>query len=250
MTTRADVDRLTAANRNLVAMAKADLQRLIAGLEGASQDTVAAALHEMVPALVREYGEVAAAVAVEWYSELREGHDLPTFQPSMAEGVGKAVVNSSVGYALSSSNGELQGALALLGGALQRHIWYSSRETVRRNVALDPSRPRYARVPSGAKTCAFCEMLASRGFVYHSKKAAGDSNGTGLGDDYHNDCDCAVVVEFDKEQHHIEGYDPDAMYARYRAARAEVDSRFPSTNDILSKMRELNPDIYTDGHIK
>ena len=32
--------------------------------------------------------------------------------------------------------------------------------------------PRFARVPSGAETCDFCLMLASRGFAYHTEAAA------------------------------------------------------------------------------
>ena len=67
----------------------------------------------------------------------------------------------------------------------------------------DPSKPRYARVPSGAKTCAFCAMLASRGFVYASEDKAG-----ALGQ-YHKDCDCEIIPSWDRKNPKIEGYDPD-----------------------------------------
>ena len=40
------------------------------------------------------------------------------------------------------------------------------------NGRRDPLKPRYARVPTGAETCDFCLMLASRGFVYHSTSSA------------------------------------------------------------------------------
>lgn len=40
------------------------------------------------------------------------------------------------------------------------------------NGRRDQLKPKYARVPTGAETCDFCLMLASRGFVYHSISSA------------------------------------------------------------------------------
>lgn len=56
---------------------------------------------------------------------------------------------------------------------LSRMIHTTGRLTVARNIRLDPSRPRWARVPRGGKSCAFCLMLASRDFTYTSAEAAG-----------------------------------------------------------------------------
>lgn len=87
------------------------------------------------------------------------------------------------------------------------------------NGALDPTKPRYARVPTGAETCSFCIMLASRGFVYHSKSSAGAVN------HYHANCDCRVIPAWgtyadgvsrrSSNATEIEGYDPDAYYDEY-----------------------------------
>lgn len=66
---------------------------------------------------------------------------------------------------------------------------------------------RWARVPSGSKTCPFCFMVASRGFVYKSKASAG-----GLSQ-WHKGCMCAVVPDFDVSTT-VQGYDPDAMHGR------------------------------------
>ncbi len=54
----------------------------------------------------------------------------------------------------------------VLDGCVQAWVKYSGRDTVARNVKFDPAKPRYARVPRGAHTCAWYAMLASRGFVY------------------------------------------------------------------------------------
>ena len=75
---------------------------------------------------------------------------------------------------------------------------------------------RYARVPSGRETCAFCFMLASRGFVYWGEKEAGAE-----GHEYHPHCDCIIVPGFHadtgiSEDTQIEGYAPSEMRERYK----------------------------------
>jgi hypothetical protein len=91
-------------------------------------------------------------------------------------------------------------------------------------------------------------MLSSRGFVYLSEQSA---KTTKLLRSYHNDCDCIAVAEWDKDTHHIEGYDPDAMYERYMEARSaattQSDGMTPSVESILADMRRMHPDSYTDG---
>lgn len=90
-------------------------------------------------------------------------------------------------------------------------------------------------------------MLASRGFVFHSSLTAGDGPGgrAGFGDDYHDRCDCQVIVDFDREGSHIEGYDPDRLYDIYLRAR---DSSGATTQKaIAAEMRRLEPDLFKDG---
>ena len=74
---------------------------------------------------------------------------------------------------------------------------------------------RYARVPGG-KSCAFCLMLASRGFVYHSTTSAGEDEGH-----YHNHCHCAVVAGNLKMK--VNGYDPDGVNERMTELAASLD---------------------------
>lgn len=222
-------------------MARADLAALFAGLDLSNAPLVTEVLVDAVPALVREYGDLAAAVAADWYEEVRIASGVPgVHREVFSAGADMAAVRGSVkAGAAGLFTGDPTKSLAFLNGAIQRHISYSSRDTIRRNVAGDPARPRYARVPSGAKTCAFCEMLSSRGFVYVTKKSAGEDPS-----DYHDDCNCSVVVEFDAENAHIEGYDPDAMYGRYRDAYLSGDGTAKGT---AAAMRRLHPDVYTDG---
>lgn len=95
-------------------------------------------------------------------------------------------------------------------------------ETVSHNVRRDSkSGVRFARVPMGLHTCDFCNMLASRGFVYWSKESAGEFS------HWHADCRCKVVPgvpeikSYWKNGVHVtrgidpsvEGYDPDSFLA-------------------------------------
>ena len=77
------------------------------------------------------------------------------------------------------------------------------------NGERDPRRPRFARVPTGFETCSFCIMLASRGFVYHSRQTAGDDG------HYHANCDCRIVPGWDGDTK-IAGYDPDRYYDMWK----------------------------------
>lgn len=241
MTTRADVDRLLSANRGIVAMARADLESLFAGLDLSNAALVSGVLSDAVPLLVREYGNLASAVAADWYEELRVASGAKgVHREQLSPGADPdAVLGSTKAGAAGLFEGDTAKSLAFLQSAMQRHISYSTRDTIRRNVASDPSRPRYARVPSGAKTCAFCTLLSSRGFVYVSKKSAGENPS-----DYHDDCKCQIVVDFDAERSHIEGYDPDAMYEQYRAAYLAGDGTIKGT---AAEMRRMNPDAFTDS---
>ena len=83
---------------------------------------------------------------------------------------------------------------------------------------------RYARVPSGKETCAFCFMLASRGFVYWSEEEAG-----GDGHKYHSNCDCIIVPGFHSdtgidEDTQIEGYEPSKLRERYNQCLKAVQT--------------------------
>lgn len=75
---------------------------------------------------------------------------------------------------------------------------------------------RWARVPAGRRTCPFCVMLASRGFVYTSERAAG---GWPLSA-YHPGCDCEVVPETSQDLY--PDYDPAQLYEGYDRCRQAI----------------------------
>ena len=57
------------------------------------------------------------------------------------------------------------------------------------NAKHDPLKPKYARVPTGNETCAWCMLLASYGFTSQMKEVVQHT---------HENCDCRVVVSWDE----------------------------------------------------
>ncbi len=219
-------------------LAQADLRRLFATLDPTRPDQFRDALLDVVPRLVGQYGDLAAVAAAEWYEQVSPNTILARTAPGFPEQGVQQGVRYHAGALFDDRPAD---ALAGLAGALQRYVTYSGRATVARNVQLDRSRPRFARVPQGAKTCAWCTLLASRGFVYLTKETAGI-----VAEDYHDDCDCQVTPMWDRDNAHIAGYDPAGMYDMYLQARDAA----PNATDkaIAAQMREMFPDQFTDGH--
>lgn len=241
MTTRADLNELSAYGARAVELARAELNAFFYGLDLAKPELARDALLEFMPMLAQEYGDAAAAAAAEWYEAQRAAQVAGRYAAVLGETVPDAQVQGSVRYAAGHLFGDDPAqTLEVLSGALQRFVLYGSRDTIARNAGRDPARPRFARVPTGAKTCAWCTMLASRGFVYMTRETAGMAR-----DHYHDDCDCQVVADFSKDAAHIEGYDPDGMYDMYLAARQSAGSGDQKV--IAAEMRRMFPESFTDG---
>lgn len=100
---------------------------------------------------------------------------------------------------------------------------------------------RYARVPSGRETCAFCFMLSSRGFIYYTELTATGKDGHGM----HRHCDCIIVPgRVDAKGNaltSIEGYNPKAMYDRWKQCAHTVgvnaeDSSYQNRQKIIDEV--------------
>lgn len=243
MTTRADVDLLADATRTLADLAKADMERLVSSLDLSNPERVRDALVEYVPALTGRYGQAAASVAADWYDDLREQAGAAgRFTAQAAETVPEEVVIKGVRYEArhlwTDTPSLIVPALALV---VSKHVAQPARDTVAHNATRDPAKPSWARVPRGAKTCAWCMALASRGPVYDSQLAAVQRRHGGT---YHGDCDCHPALIY-PGQGLPEGYDPAANYARYALARDVAGSG--DLRDITAAMRRMFPADLTDG---
>ncbi|PLS31560.1 hypothetical protein Uis1B_0551 [Bifidobacterium margollesii] len=224
---RGDVDDLAKAQASAVRAARRELKRTFETVYNMYDDPadIRNALLDLVPAIAAKYGNAGSVAAAEWYEQVRakwfkEQTDIDTtYQPD--DKAIKETVRRLAGHLWDKDDGTPADPDAMLKGMLanmDRWVKAGGRETIAKATRRDPGKPRFARVPQG-KTCGFCIMLASRGFVYSSAEAAGgDMN------DYHNDCDCEPIPSWDKKNPKIEGYDPDKLYERYTACRSTIES--------------------------
>lgn len=239
MVAQSDLEEFRGATASLSELVLAEVQDLFDSLDLSRPEDARDALLEVIPALTEEYGLAAAGLAAEWYEEMRvESGAKGAFRATVAPSVEVAAVQSQIRY----HAGHLwtptpRDALGALLTSVDKFVKQPARDTVRVNARREGV--RYARVPRGSKTCAFCLTLASRDAVYTSKKSAG-----GDGNDYHGDCNC-VVTRIGANEDYPADYLPDNYYEMYEAARGEAESN--SLNDITAAMRRLHPDAVRDG---
>lgn len=220
-------------NRNIIALAQADLEVFYASLDLSDVAQAREQLSAFMDALVDSYGRTAALVAAQFYDDLRFASPNATgaYRAIMADRPTRVVIDGTVRWAVSPlTEGHEGDVLDRLSGAAQRYIMNQGRDTVVLNSARDPHPGRWARVPSGPTTCGFCLSLASRGPVYRSAETAGEAT------HYHDRCDCTPVQIWSGDDL-PDGYDPDALYVEYRAARDATDS---GSLDVIA--RELDAD--------
>ena len=173
---RAVLDVVSAQVNALSADAQEKLMRVLSRIEW-TPDNIAecrAIVVEAMQAVMPGYTALAAQASADLYDAVREA--------SVGEALG-AVAES--GYRPEATDGAVRaGVQKIVDGkaveafndyVLQRadyEIRRAANYCITANGARDPLKPKYARVPTGAETCDFCLMLASRGFVYHSTSSA------------------------------------------------------------------------------
>jgi hypothetical protein len=239
MVAPADLERFRQANAGLSKLVRDQLEAFFLSLNLSKPEAARDALLEYVPILVAQYGDVAATLAAEWYNELRGtsgavGRFTALTAASVPAGAAQAKVRFLAGHLWTPEPG------AMLGGLLtstDKYVKQPGRDTIAKNAKREGV--RWARVPTGAKTCSWCLTLASRDAVYSSKASAG-----GDGNHYHGDCDC-VPTRIAKASDYPPGYLPDDHYAMYQAARNEAQSG--NIKDIAAAFRRLHPDAVSDG---
>lgn len=210
---RAVLDVVSAQVNALSADAQEKLMRVLSRIEWTPGNIAEcrAIVVEAMQAVMPGYTALAAQASADLYDAVREasvGEALGAvaesgYSPEATDGAVRAVVQKIVdGKAVEVFNDYV----------LQRadyEIRRAANYCITANGARDPLKPKYARVPTGAETCDFCLMLASRGFVYHSTSSAAV-------DHTHAACDCRVICGFPGDE--VEDYDPDALYRDWQSS--------------------------------
>jgi hypothetical protein len=164
----------------IVRLAERDLTalwRVVAG--GASAEV---ALHDLLPAIVRQYGQAGAALAADWYDDQRDkvsARGRFTAIPLDASDRGS---HALIGWALATAKDDSSLA-ALVAGGVQRRIADHVRLTISDSSIADPAAKGWRRVGDGS-SCPFCSMLLGRGAVYSEATADFKS---------HDGCGCTAA---------------------------------------------------------
>lgn len=165
---------------SLVRLANNDLTRLWRLIaQGASAEV---ALRDLLPAIVREYGQMGAAVAAVWYDEQREKVGAKGRFAAFPIEPDDRGTQALIGWALTTATDDAALQSLVLGG-VQRRVSDHVRLTVAGSSVADPQAHGWKRVGDG-KSCEFCSMLLGRGAVYTEATADFTS---------HDNCGCTAA---------------------------------------------------------
>lgn len=197
-------------------IAQNDLRILLSRLS--TPDEVRDALRDVLPRLVAIYGSAAAALAADWYDDLRDESDAAgRFRAIPAayvadEGRTESLARWAVAPMYQAVPDKVT-TLAKVWGGAQRLIADADRETVIGSLRQDPRAGGWSRHTDG-KACRFCTDIASRGAVYSADTADFSS---------HDDCGCVAVPAFGAVRD-VKPYVPSQRF-RSDSARAAHNAR-------------------------
>ncbi len=183
-------------------------------------------LRQFILDIVTEYGQAAAAVAIDFYDSVRPAGS-PPFSPIPSvrdELVGDGTLNWVTDPLLTES---WQDALDRGAAAIQKAAMQAAIETIGEATEQDPLDVKYARWPGNPDPCAWCVLRASRGAIYWSESTAERGD--------HIKCGCKITPIFPGEPL---PYQRKPYMAQYLAGADVADG--PGRKALLSAMRKAN----------
>lgn len=229
---RAAVDFLTEEINGISADAQARVLRVLQGIRWTPENV--AECRELVLQVLANvmptYTTMAAQASADFYDAARE---LVVGERLGAQAISDFDMRKTEGAVRGFVRFVLDGRVETFNDQVLQRIDYemkrSANMSVVENGRRDPKSVRYARVPTGAETCDFCLMLASRGFVYQSEGTAGAGH-------THYACDCRCVPGWDGME--VEDYDPRSIYDRWQdAIDAKAKERAERNGTTVSEER-------------
>lgn len=234
MLSRAAFDRYDRQVRNIADGAADYTRRMVSAYLGQNPDASVAECREfareVMAEAVRIYGDASATAAADYYDSVMEKASNGAKPALLHSEVDAEQVEKVARYQAGMLiKGDTQGFVKECGSYASDATRQAANRTMLENARRDGKRGvRYARITTGAENCAFCYMLASRGFVYKSDKSAV------LFGHNHRGCNCEVVPSTDADG--LEGYDPDGMRERMALMERQTGLSFAD----LSASRELS----------
>lgn len=185
-------------------LCKSEVEALLARLAGLTPLDQAEYLMANYPKLVRAYGKVAADVARQFYQESRDAwyeqtdEEVSDFQAQCAPEIAEAWAHEDIRDAFEDGLGYLPKVAV-------RRTMQRADQTIALNVRRDSASGRWAIVPHPG-ACGWCVMVASNGWAYSERSVNAQR---------HDGCKCSVVVDFDRDDPSLAGYDVDALRRQY-----------------------------------
>ena len=158
--------------------------------------------------------QAAADLSAAFYrgmSVLQTGED---FDAVGLSGWDPEAVDIATSACIAQGAGDREKTSSLLLDRLSFDLNRASKVSVVRNGRRDGRGVRFARVPQGTETCAWCLMTAGLGFWFMTEESASHT---------HRGCDCAIVPGIGLSDVHIGGYDSGAYRDMWRSAREKLD---------------------------
>lgn len=168
---------------------------------------------QAVAGIVTQLSKASATLAGRTYLADRAAAGLTDpFRPPLAPPPPAEQINKTLDWATKDlwtrdlTPEKVTVARTQISGATQKLVADPHRATTRSSILADRFAVGYVRI-ARPDCCAFCRMLASRGAVYTSAKAAGEAKASelygpdaqGVANRYHDHCHCIVRPVFSRD---------------------------------------------------
>lgn len=262
---RAYLDNFNEVIKALSDDAKAKLEKALESVDASDLDALRSELIAILEAILLPYTDNAAAVAAVFYDGIRAYEGISDGFYALSDSRRKTATTIGAVYAYTNKHDTLDDVLKR---QLIKQVGYeiklATNECIEYNAKRDPLEPRWARVPQNTPviyepwskekgvthnkelaakgTCLFCDLLASRGFDYHSKETASHA---------HDDCDCVIIPGFKKDTK-VEGYDQEKYENEYtRADKAIREGKLSEDmQKRIAKAKQEHDAAYEAGETK
>lgn len=228
MATAFEVQKFKADSALLVGHAKADLERFWSAIDLSNPAAARDALLQFTPVLTAEYGELAAALAADWYDDLRALAGITdTFTAQLAGTVATDVVEARTRFGAQHLWTPVPDqTLSFLAGATAEYVLQPGRDTIAHNAARDPRASGWHR-QTRPGSCDFCRLLAGRGGVYKKVTAKFAA---------HGDCNCVAVPSWDASAQEV---DVEQYVASERTSKMSDSQRSAHTARVRAFLADM-----------
>lgn len=215
------LERLTDGIHGIDEASRRALAQALAGVDLDDRRAVAAVMRGTVEAGARS-SSMLAAQFYRGMSLLQTGADADV-DGSFA--YDQTAADIALAGMYKQADGDADKLARLIGDRISYEINRAAKVSVWRNGQRDSREVRYARVPVGAETCAWCLMTAGLGYWFMTAEAASHT---------HAHCDCAIVPAIGGiHDVQIRGYDSTVYRDMWRTA-----NQLRANGDIPTELAE------------